>query len=139
MNSNSNHTNYPHPYFKCILCKLFNHRKYNRCAIELVKNGEILCSYSTVFSIWKWFVRTVLFALAVLFIYFNIKYVWHYTLESLVHLIKYNEYKCTVFAAFCATIGWIELIGLIILISWLIFKVVYHIHQEFEDRGGKYW
>jgi len=139
MNSNSNHTNYPHPYFKCILCKLFNRRKYNKCAIELVKNGEILCSYSTVFSIWKWFVRAVLFILAVLFIYFNVKYVWHYTLDFFIHFEKYNKGKCTALEAICSAIGLVEIIGLIALISWLIFKAVYHIHQEFEDRGGKYW
>jgi len=127
-----------YPYFKCYLCKLFNRRKYNKCVLTVVRSNKLLC-YSTFFSIWKWFVRFALFTLAILFIYFNIRYVWHYTVDFIIQLSMYNKYECTGFEAFCAAIGWIELLVLGALIFWTIFNVIYRFHREFKNRGGKYW
>ena len=123
------------PYFKCHFCKFFNGRKYYKCIISLFKYQRPLCKYSTTLSIWKWFVRIVMLTFVIWLIYFNIVYVWKHTINFLWNSSEYFREGQFTLSDLAVAIGIGEaIVGLIYLTCIFV-----GLHEEFVNRGGKYW
>ena len=114
-------------YLKCYLCKFISKTRYNQCTMHKFKNNEeLLCSYSTAWSLWKWWVRCGLPICLILF------------LTSLIKKLFIAFHEINVLNLIISGLFWGACFALSVLAVLTLIALGVGAHEAFHARGGRY-